>query len=117
MNAENRGSDGDVSSMRVYCLVVCVVCLKSVKETTMGIKIKIALTASYYDRPKVKELLQECDVIYTTQIQNAESLRSMFRDVRFIPDSTPSMLEFLKSLHAGAEFIEFPRVFELAHQS
>jgi len=76
---------------------------------------KIALTASYHDNPKVKELLQECDVIYTTQIQNAESLRSMFRDVRFIPDSTPSMIEFLKARHAGAEFIEFPHVFKLAN--
>lgn len=76
--------------------------------------IKIALTASYYDRPRVKKLLQECDVIYTTQIQNAESLRATFCDVRFIPDSTPSMIELLKARHDGAEFVEFPHVFELA---
>lgn len=77
--------------------------------------IKISFTASYYDRPKVRELLQECDVIYTTQIQNAAELRAMFRNVQFIADSTPRMIEFLKARHDGAEFVEFPHVFKLAN--
>ena len=59
-------------------------------------------------------MLLECDVIYTTQVRNAETLEKLFRNVRFIPDSCDDLMAFLKSRHPGAEFIEFPHVFAIA---
>lgn len=72
---------------------------------------KIALTASYYDHPEVAAVLRECEVIYTTQVRNREDLEKRFVNVRFIPDSCPDTIAYLKKRHEGAEFIEFPHVF------
>ena len=80
-------------------------------------KIMVALTASYYDQSAVKELLSQCDLIYTTQVRNRDVLEAMFSHVRFIPDSCQDTIAFLKSRHPNATFVEFSDVHRLAYQN
>jgi hypothetical protein len=79
---------------------------------------KIALSASFFNDFQVFKALDSCEVIYTTQVHNYEALRNMFGSrVFIIPFSTPSMLEYLKSQHEGAEFLDYSDLFLIHHPS
>jgi hypothetical protein len=58
---------------------------------------KIALSAAYYGNPEVAKLLEECEVIFTTQTNNTERLYMRFgKDkVYFIPDRDPETIEHI----------------------
>ena len=76
---------------------------------------KISLSASGFNIPPVAELLNECDLIFTTQVINRDELWKLFgRDkVHFIPDACNDTLEFMKSKYPDAEFIGFSELFKL----
>lgn len=85
-------------------------------------RMKVALSASYWDNEEVQRELKECDVIYTTNVRARDELWGLFGEnrVRFIPCSTPEMLELVKSwyLRGGedVEFIEFNHLFEIVYK-
>lgn len=68
---------------------------------------KVSLSASYWNVPCVRDILLDCDIIYTTNIGAKDSLCELFRNVRFIPDSCADMMEFLRNRHEGAEIFDF----------
>ena len=70
---------------------------------------KIALSASHGGNPDAIKMLQDCELIYTTQIQNRDELFKTFGEgtVLFIPDATSSTVDWIKSRHEDAEFVTF----------
>lgn len=78
---------------------------------------KVALSASYWNVPCVREILLDCDIIYSTNINAKDSLCELFRNVRFIPDSCADMMEFLRNRHEGAEFVDFSDLRKMIRES
>jgi len=78
---------------------------------------KVALSASHGGNQKAIELLESCDLIYTTNVRCRDDLYELFGDdvVRFIPDATESMREFLENRHKADEIIGFSDLFALRH--
>lgn len=61
-------------------------------------KLKIALSASFYNIPAVQALLHTCERIYTTQVRNGNEIVQLFgvEKVHGLPDGTPSTLQMIK---------------------
>lgn len=59
---------------------------------------KVALSASFWNEPKVRKLLHECDRIYTTQVENYGRLIKEFgvSKICIIPDATNDLMDFLQ---------------------
>jgi len=74
-----------------------------------GPQLKISLSASYYIVPAVARVLRTCDVVYTTNVDRRDEIREAVgpHTVKFIPTASSSMLDFLKQLTPGAEYIDF----------
>jgi len=85
--------------------------------------LKIALSASYWNRPEVEAVLRECDVIYTTNVAARDELYELFGKsrVKFIPCATEEMLDLIRSWHdrpygEDAEFVTFSDLFRTCNQ-
>ena len=69
---------------------------------------KIALSASFFNVKQVRELLEECEVIYSTNVDIADGLLDAFGErMKFIPSSSETWLAFVRSQHEGCEFVTF----------
>lgn len=79
---------------------------------------KVSLSASHANCPAAIELLRTCDLIYTTQINNFDSLEEQFPDaiVKVIPDCCPDLIEFLKIRHQSDEVIGIGELMTLRMQ-
>ena len=83
---------------------------------------RVALSASRTDSPAVVELLNSCELIFTTNVALRDRLFELFgeRRVRFIPCATPTMIDFVKrelcDFHDGepVEFITFGDLMKLS---
>lgn len=79
---------------------------------------RIALSSSYFNFPEIQKLLSTCDKIYTTQVEHRDALYSLFGNhkVFFIPESSQSMMELIKSWHGvDVEYITFSDLFRLVN--
>ena len=78
---------------------------------------KISLSASHNDCKEAIELLETCDIIYTTQVRNRDRLIDLFgKRVRFIPDILADTREYLEARHSDDKIIGFSELFELRQQ-
>lgn len=78
---------------------------------------KVALSASYWQAEAVQKILRECDLIYTTNVRVRDELWRLFSShvVHFIPCSTDAMLNFLRAMHEGDDFVTFSDLHDIFH--
>lgn len=76
---------------------------------------KVALTASFWNVDPVREILEECEVIYTTNVRMRDRLWEALgaHRVHFIPNASPAMMKFLKDQHEGCEFVEYGQLHKI----
>jgi hypothetical protein len=79
---------------------------------------RVSFSVSFRDFPLVLELLKSCELIYTTQAHNRDALYELFGSshIRFIPDCTPAMLEFLKARHKDDEVYQYPDLYAMTQK-
>ena len=80
---------------------------------------KVSLSASHANCREAIELLNTCDLIYTTQVKNLGKLEKElpFAEIKVIPDCCPDMIEFLKERHKNDEVIGFDTLMQLRRVS
>lgn len=78
-------------------------------------KPKIALSAYQFNNPVIKELLNQCEFIFTTNVQARDALWAGYgKDVvRFLPDSTESTQKFIQSKFPNHDYVTFNDLFKL----
>jgi len=79
---------------------------------------KVSLSASHNNCQAAKELLETCDLIYTTQWKSLDEISLEFPDaiVRPIPDCGPDIMEFLQQRHEHDEVIGFGDLMSLRNK-
>lgn len=82
----------------------------------MGCFMKVAFSASYWKLPKVFELLQNCDVIYTTNVEKLQEIRDAFGvhvSIQPLPGGLPGLVDYIKSTYLNTEFVMFSDIMKL----
>ena len=80
---------------------------------------KVALSASFWNETKVKELLHSCVRIYTTQVYQVRSLEEEFGydKIKIIPDVRADLMNFIvereREYDPDVEFVHYDELFQL----
>jgi hypothetical protein len=77
---------------------------------------KVAFSASYWKLPKVFKLLQTCDVIYTTNLEQIPNMKHVFgwdTNIQPMPAGLPGLTDYIKSTYLNTEFVTFSDIMKL----